>query len=213
MHEDMNQEPGQKPDTTANRKLVRQLCVFVAGSFAFGFALIPLYDVLCNVTGYGDRTKLRQAAEIIEAPDENRRITIEFISTAPTFGQWEFRPEAGSLQVQPGRLYEARFYALNLRSQPITAQAIPSVAPLQATQYFHKTECFCFTPQLFQGGQERDLTVRFIVDPKLPSNIDRLTLGYAMYDVPAGAAASQAGVATQTNIAAIGGDIALAKLE
>lgn len=218
MHEDMKQATRQKPDKTANRRLVRQLCLFVAGSFAFGFALIPLYDVLCNVTGYGDRTKLRQAADVLEAPDENRRITIEFISTAPTFGQWEFRPEAGSLQVQPGRLYEAKFYALNLRSQPVTAQAIPSVAPLQATQYFHKTECFCFTPQLFQGGQERDLTVRFIVDPKLPSNIDRLTLGYAMYDVPAGAAttraaATQAAAAAQTDTMAARGKIALARLE
>ncbi|WP_168160120.1 cytochrome c oxidase assembly protein [Steroidobacter denitrificans] len=216
----MNQKPRRKADKTANRKLVCQLCLFVAGSFAFGFALIPLYSVLCDVTGYGDRTRLRQAAEIFETPDESRRITIEFISTTPTFGQWEFHPEAGSLQIQPGRLYEAKFYALNLRSQPITAQAIPSIAPLQATQYFHKTECFCFTPQLFKGGQKRDLTVRFIVDPKLPSNIDRLTLGYAMYDVPA-AAAIRTGTAAQrdavademTDRATAGRRIALAKLE
>ena len=66
----------------------------------------------------------------------------------------------------------------------MTAQAVPSIAPLQATQYFHKTECFCFTPQQFGAQQARELTVRFIVDPKLPATIDRLTLGYAMYDVP-----------------------------
>ena len=78
-----------------------------------------------------------------------RTVTVEFISTAPTFGEWEFRPEAGSIEVHPGQLYEAKFYATNLRSQPIVAQAMPSIAPLQATQYFHKTECFCFTPQPF----------------------------------------------------------------
>lgn len=167
----------------SNRKLTRQLWLFAAGSFAFGFALVPLYDVLCDVTGYGDRSKLRQSASVIEAPDETRTVTVEFISSAPTFGSWEFRPQVGSLEVHPGRLYEAKFYARNLRAQPVTAQAVPSIAPLQATQYFRKTECFCFTPQAFEGREGRDLAVRFIVDPKLPSNIDRLTLGYAMYDV------------------------------
>lgn len=170
------------PLKKANRSLTRQLWIFAAGSFAFGFALVPLYNVLCDVTGYGDRSKLVKASTVIEAPDENRLVTVEFISDAPSFGDWEFRPEAGSLEVHPGRLYEAKFYARNLRSQAVVAQAIPSIAPLQATQYFHKTECFCFTPQPFDARQERELTVRFIVDPKLPTNIDRLTLSYVMYD-------------------------------
>jgi cytochrome c oxidase assembly protein subunit 11 len=166
----------------ANRKLTWQLWLFAAGSLAFGFALVPLYNVLCDVTGYGDRSKLRQAASVAEAPDEKRTVTIEFISSAPTFGSWEFRPELGRLEVHPGKLYEAKFYARNLREHAVTAQAVPSIAPLQATQYFRKTECFCFTPQQFDGGQARELSVRFIVDPKLPATIDRLTLGYAMYD-------------------------------
>ena len=86
--------------------------------------------------------------------------------------------------VHPGRLYEAKFHARNLRAQAVTAVAIPSIAPTHATQYFQKTECFCFSPQPFAAEQERELTVRFIVDPKLPQGIDRLTLGYAMYDAP-----------------------------
>ena len=166
----------------ANRKLTLQLWLFAAGFLAFGFALVPLYNVLCEVTGYGDRSKLVEAASIVEAPDENRTVTIELISTAPTFGNWEFRPESAQIEVHPGKLYEAKFYARNLREQPVTAQAVPSIAPLQATQYFRKTECFCFTPQPFDGGQARELSVRFIVEPKLPATIDRLTLGYAMYD-------------------------------
>jgi cytochrome c oxidase assembly protein subunit 11 len=166
----------------ANRSLTRQLWLFAAGAFAFGFALVPLYSVLCDVTGYGDRSKLREASTVVEAPDETRRVTVEFVTDAPAFGDWEFRAENISVEVHPGRLYEAKFYARNLRAQPVTAQAIPSIAPLQATKYFHKTECFCFTPQAFDARQERELKVRFVVDPQLPVNIDRLTLAYSMYD-------------------------------
>jgi cytochrome c oxidase assembly protein subunit 11 len=164
-----------------HRKLVRGLWMFAAGSFAFGFALVPLYDVLCDVTGYGDRSKLVRAADAVEAPDENRQVTVELVSNVPSFGEWEFRPAAGDLKVQPGRFYTATFYAKNLRAAAVTAQAVPSIAPLQATQYFQKTECFCFTPQHFDAAQERELTVRFIIDPKLPSNVDRVTLAYSMY--------------------------------
>jgi len=166
----------------ANRKLIWQLWLFAAGFLAFGFALVPLYNVLCDVTGYGDRSKLEKAAAVVEAPDETRMVTIEFISSSPTYGSWEFRPEVAQLQVHPGKLYEAKFYARNLRDQPVIAQAVPSIAPLQATQYFRKTECFCFQPQNFAAEEARELSVRFIVDPKLPATIDRLTLGYAMYD-------------------------------
>lgn len=166
----------------ANRTLTRQLWLFAAGAFAFGFALVPLYNVICDVTGYGDKSRLRQASTIAAVPDLNRVVTIELLADSPSFGDWEFRPEQPTVEVHPGQLYEAKFYARNLRAQPVTAQAIPSIAPLQATQYFHKTECFCFTPQAFDARQERELTVRFIVDPKLPVNIDRLTLAYSMYD-------------------------------
>lgn len=169
---------------STNRSLARKLWLFAAGSFAFGFALVPLYRVLCDVTGYGDRTKLVEASAVAEAPVEDRTVTVEFISGVPTYGDWEFRPVAANVKVQPGRLYEAKFFARNLRSKEVTALAVPSVAPLQATQYFHKTECFCFTPQHFGGDEGREMTVRFIVDPRLPQNIDRLTLAYSMYDAP-----------------------------
>lgn len=168
----------------ANRKLTRSLWLFAAGFFAFGFALVPLYSVLCDVTGYGDRTKLTRAAVVTESVAADRTVTIEFVSAAPTYGDWEFRPEANDLKVQPGQLYEAKFYARNLRSKAVTALAVPSIAPLSATQYFHKTECFCFTPQHFAGQEGRDMTVRFIVDPQLPANVDRITLAYSMFDAP-----------------------------
>lgn len=170
-----------------HRSLTRRLWLFAGCSFVFGFALIPLYDVLCDVTGYGDRSRLVEAREVTESDVEGRWITVEFISTAPTVGKWEFRPETPVMKVQLGKLYEANFQTRNLRTQPVVAQAIPSVSPLQATQFFQKTECFCFTPQPFEGDESREFTVRFIVDPKLPRSIDRLTLGYAMYDAIEGA--------------------------
>lgn len=171
-----------QPDN--HRSLIRSLCIFAAGFFAFGFALVPLYRVLCSVTGYGDRTELEKAAAVVEAPVLDRTVTVEFLSALPTYGDWEFRPEANSMQVHPGRLYEATFYAKNLRAKAVTAQAIPSIAPLEATQYFRKTECFCFSPQHFAADQARELKVRFIVDPKLPGDVDRVTLAYSMYDAP-----------------------------
>jgi cytochrome c oxidase assembly protein subunit 11 len=156
--------------SASNRSLARRLWLFAAGSFAFGFALVPLYRVLCDVTGYGDRTQLVRAATVSETAVADRTVTVEFISASPTYGEWDFRPEAGSLKVQPGRLYEAKFYAKNLRSAAMTALAVPSIAPLNATQYFHKTECFCFSPQHFDAFEGRD--------------IDRVTLAYSMYDAP-----------------------------
>jgi len=175
--------PDVRRDAQKNRKLTRGLWVFAGGFFVFGFALVPLYSVLCSITGYGDRSQLVQASTIKTSQD-TRVITVEFLSSVPTFGEWEFRPEAGSIEVHPGQLYEAKFYAKNLSAMAVTAQAVPSIAPFQATQYFHKTECFCFTPQHFGALEGRDMTVRFIIDPSLPANIDRLTLGYGMFTAP-----------------------------
>lgn len=172
-----------------NRKLTRQLWLMAAGAFGFGFALIPLYDVMCDITGYGNRASLREASTVVEAAASDRRVTVEMISATPTFGSWEFHPVAASMVVEPGKLYEARFYAKNLQGQSVTAQAIPSIAPSQATRFFHKTECFCFTPQHFDGLEGREMSVRFIVDPDLPGNVDRVTLAYSMYTMPQVAAA------------------------
>lgn len=172
-----------------NRKLTRQLWLMAAGAFVFGFALIPLYDVMCDITGYGNRTSLREASTVVETAVSDRRVTVEMISATPTFGSWEFHPMAASMVVEPGKLYETKFYAKNLQEQSVTAQAIPSIAPSQATRFFHKTECFCFTPQHFDGLEGREMSVRFIVDPGLPGNVDRVTLAYSMYTMPRVAAA------------------------
>ena len=174
----------EAPPRRSNRGLVGRLLLMVAGSFAFGFALVPLYDVFCEVTGIGTRAQLsRASAADTSKPDISRVVTVEFTASVPDSGPWEFAPVVASMEVHPGRLYEARYSAHNLAGRDITGQAVPSITPLRAAQYFRKTECFCFTPQRFERDEKRDLRVRFIVDRELPPGIDRLTLSYAFYDV------------------------------
>ena len=122
-------------------------------------------------------------ATIINLPPNTRTVTVEFMTSLPTVGNWQFRPVQDTMQVHPGQLYQASFIARNLTGHATVAQAIPSIAPSQAATWFHKTECFCFSPQSFRQDEERVLPVRFFVDRALPGNVDRLTLSYTFYDL------------------------------
>jgi cytochrome c oxidase assembly protein subunit 11 len=183
----------QLPTPGKHRGLVFKLSVFVAGSFAFGFALVPLYDVLCSITGLGNQKSLSRAYAQ-EAPAgaqsvvQQRTVTVEFLANLPSVGNWEFRPVTKSLQVHPGQLYEADFFARNLTGHDTTAQAVPDIVPSKLAAWFHKTECFCFSPQSFKRGEQRVMPVRFFVDPEMPSYVEHLTLAYTFYDVPTRAA-------------------------
>jgi cytochrome c oxidase assembly protein subunit 11 len=165
-----------------NRSMTWKLLAIAAGSFGFGFALVPLYNVLCSVTGYGDQTKLLQKVSAIEQPQVNRTVTVEFLADVASAGNWEFRPVKRTIEVHPGELYTAQFYAHNLTGRDTVAQAVPNIAPSEVAAYFHKTECFCFTPQHFKLDEGRTMPVRFIIDPALPSHIDMITLAYTFYD-------------------------------
>jgi cytochrome c oxidase assembly protein subunit 11 len=166
----------------ANRKLVLGLLIMTAGAFAFGWALVPLYDVLCRAAGIGNAEAKSGKSVVQEAIDPNREITIEFIAQPASVGSFEFRPKVASMRIHPGKLYDAEFYARNLTRVASVAQAVPSISPAGTARYFHKTECFCFSPQKFAAGEGRDMPVRFIVDPGLPGNVDKLTLAYTFYD-------------------------------
>ena len=171
------------PETLrANRTLLLKLLGFSLGAFAFGYALVPLYDVLCDVTGYGNERRLAQKSVIDTKPDTSRTITVEFLAELPSNGNFQFRPVLASMQVHPGQLYTADFIAKNLTGRDTVAQAVPSLAPTMLAPYFHKTECFCFTPQPFKTGEERVLPVRFVIDPAVPAYVDRVTLAYTFYD-------------------------------
>jgi cytochrome c oxidase assembly protein subunit 11 len=167
----------------AHLSLTWKLLAIAGGSFAFGWALVPLYNVICGVTGVGDQSALLKKAKIAaEHPDPNRTITVEFLTDAGGAGQWDFRPIKREIDVHPGQLYSAEFFAHNLTGQTVTVQAIPSIAPSKVAAFFHKTECFCFSPQHFTVNEQRDMPVRFIIDPAIPSYVDRITLSYTFYD-------------------------------
>ncbi|HWJ37043.1 MAG TPA: cytochrome c oxidase assembly protein [Steroidobacteraceae bacterium] len=172
----------------ANRGLIIGLVAMTAGSFAFGWALIPLYDVFCRLTGIGNAEAKAGPSSAREAIDPNREITIEFLADPASVGSFEFRPKIASMRIHPGKLYDTNFYAKNLTTAASVAQAVPSISPGVAAKYFHKTACFCFSPQSFKVGEGRDMPVRFIVDPGLPSNVDRITLAYTFFDTTQSAA-------------------------
>ncbi len=165
---------------TSNRGLIGRLLLMAGGMFAFGFALVPLYDAFCEVTGLGGRTSA-QAAVVAERPDESRTVTVEFVASLGGFAPWDFEPAVTSMQVHPGRLYQTHFVARNRSAARLTGHALPSVAPGSAARHFQKTECFCFTPQEFLPEEQRDMPVVFIIDPELPGHVDRVTLSYTFY--------------------------------
>jgi cytochrome c oxidase assembly protein subunit 11 len=159
-----------------------------AGSFAFGWALVPLYGVFCRVAGIGSAEAKAGPSAATEAVDLNREITIEFLADPASVGSFEFRPNTASMRIHPGKLYDTGFYARNLTRAASVAQAVPSISPGEAAKYFHKTQCFCFSPQAFAVGEGRDMPVRFIVDPGLPAHIDKITLAYTFFDTTQSAA-------------------------
>ena len=163
-----------------DRRLFGQLIVLAVAMFGFGFLLVPLYDIFCDLTGLGGKTANTQAV-VEERPDESRTIRVEFVATLGEYAPWEFRPTVSHMEVNPGRLYQTAYYAENLARKDLVGYATPSVAPGRAAKFFKKTECFCFTPQPFAAGEGRDMPVVFIIDPELPPHIDTVTLSYTFY--------------------------------
>jgi len=166
----------------SNRALTVKLLMFAAGMFAFGFLVLPpLYDVFCEITGFGGRTNEASVAAT-EAPDLTRTVRIEFMTTVNEYAPWEFSADMDSMEVHPGKMYFATFSATNRAAEDKVAQAVPSVAPVTANKYFKKIECFCFTSQEFAANEQRPLPLQFIVDPDLPDYVDTITLSYTLFE-------------------------------
>jgi cytochrome c oxidase assembly protein subunit 11 len=163
--------------------LTLKLVVLCAGMFGFGFALVPLYDVFCEITGLGGRTSA-VAENVIENVDETRTVRVEFVGAVHRGAPWEFQPTVSHMNVHPGQIYETFYYARNLTSSQVTGQATPSVAPGTAAKFFKKVQCFCFTNQDFAPEEGRDMQVLFMVDPDLPKYLDTVTLGYTFFTLP-----------------------------
>jgi cytochrome c oxidase assembly protein subunit 11 len=177
--------------TQYNRQMLVKLAVISVAMFGFGYALIPMYRVLCEVTGinvvtsknnYG--TRAVHATSKNTQVDESRLITVEFDSN--TQGPFRFRSVKNSMQVHPGEMIQVVYEVVNTQNRNISAQAIPSYAPMQATEHFTKLECFCFDEQTLKPNESREMPVVFIIDPALPKGIKNITLSYTFFEVGAG---------------------------
>ena len=181
---DKNPTPASNPRPD-NARVIRRLLFVVVGMFGFGFALVPLYEVFCDITGFNGRTKNEQAMANTRSIDTSRSINVQFITRVNKGMPWGFEPEVKSVRVHPGETKVVNFLARNPTTQNMVAQAIPSVAPGEAGLYLNKTECFCFNQQPLAAGAETAMPMQFYLDPDIPEHIHTLTLSYTMYDMTA----------------------------
>lgn len=195
-----------------NTRMVGKLAVVVAGMFAFGYALVPMYKAICEATGInilalverevpgggptGRNVKLPANTQV----DTSRTITVEF--DANSRGPWQFKPAQSSLQVHPGELTTVMYEFQNVQDRRMSAQAIPSYAPRQAAPYFNKVECFCFNQYTLEPGEKKQWPVAFVIDPKLSKDVNTITLSYTFFEVGGKTPAAPAG---QTALAPVVG--------
>lgn len=168
----------------SNRKLVTKLLFSVVGMFAFGFALVPLYDVICDITGLNGKTAGRyEASELELQVQEDRKVTVQFTAQNNAGMVWEFKANESQVSVSPGEVRVVSYRVKNPTDRVMTGQAIPSVAPNSAAAYLNKIECFCFQEQTLQPGEEIDMALRFFVDENIPERVSKLTLAYSLFDI------------------------------
>lgn len=163
--------------------LVGKLLLVTLLMFGFGFALVPLYDVFCEITGINGKTATTPAVLTDAGVDESREVVIEFLARPNKDMPWIFKPEIRRMTVHPGEVHVMNYLAENPTMQLIVGQAVPSVSPGQAALYLHKIECFCFTQQQLAAGANMAMPVQFYVDPALPAQFSTITLNYTLYDV------------------------------
>lgn len=167
----------------SHKALVKKLVLLTLAMFAFGFALVPLYDVFCDITGLNGKTANEAVQSTPQKVDDSRLIKVEFITRKAQGIPWVFTPHKSHIFVHPGQFNAMAFLAKNQAKSHIIAQAIPSVSPGKAAQYFQKIECFCFNQQPLNANEEVDMSLQFYVDNELPQDISTITLSYTLYDI------------------------------
>lgn len=185
-----------QPVLPGHGRLVGKLLLLVAAAFAFGFALVPLYNVLCAATGFNGKTAERKVVRdgigvgglVAAGPapsriDAARTVTVEFTGTVMPGLPWDMRPLTASLDLHPGEMQQVKYLVRNTSDRSIVGQAVPSVSPGQAAQHFEKLDCFCFAQQTMAPGEAREMPLTFIVKPELDKDIRSITLSYAFFSV------------------------------
>ncbi len=168
---------------SSHRTLIAKLLALAVAMFLFAvFVLPPLYDLFCEITGIGGRTGgVYEAVEV--KVDTSRQVEVQFVAANNAQMPWDFYPLEHSVVVHPGESRAVNFFAHNKTGEDMTGQAIPSVLPNNAADYFHKTACFCFDNQPLAAGEQAELGVVFILDPDLPDNVNTVTLSYTLFDI------------------------------
>lgn len=164
-----------------NKRLLIILSTIGVGMFFFGYALVPLYNAMCNAWGINGKSPMRADGNSFTI-DKSRTITVQFLGNTNANLPWEFRPTINSLQIHPGENAKFSFYAKNLSDHTMTVQAIPSITPGLAAKHLKKTECFCFTQQTFLSHQAMQMDVIFHIDTELPKDINTVTLSYTLFE-------------------------------
>lgn len=164
------------------KKTVYKLLLVTAGMFAFGYALVPLYRVYCDLTGRGSNVAVSETVARLSEVDEDRLVTVVFDTNTRDI-PWTFKAERHKTKVRPGELTKALFTVENRSGRTVTGRAIPSVSPAQAGVHVSKMECFCFSEQVLAPGERREMPVRFMVDTDLPERFSSLTLSYTFFDI------------------------------
>lgn len=185
-----------QPAPRSHGRLIGRLLLMVAGAFAFAFALVPLYNVLCEATGFNGKTAgpgtirdgfgvggLQTASAPASKVDTARTVRVEFTGTVMPGLPWDMRPLTVSLDIHPGELQQVSYLVRNTSDRTVTGQAVPSVTPGQAAQHFEKIECFCFSQQTLAPGEAREMPLAFIVKPEVGRDISHITLSYAFFSI------------------------------
>lgn len=162
--------------------LKRSLMIVVAMT-GFGFVMVPIYNVFCDVTGLNGKMDLSVASAVPEGVDDSREVVVEFDVNYNQDMVWKFKPQHTTLKIHPGELASTGYFATNPSKRTMVAQAIPSISPSKASKYFKKVECFCFSSQKLGPGETANLGLRFYLDKELPEDVRRVTLSYTLFDV------------------------------
>lgn len=170
-------------NNAANKQNIVIKLVFIAAlMFGFGYALVPLYEAFCRVTGFGGKTDIIEESAAQAALLIDRDVEVSFTSHTHSSLPWDFKPVTGLTTIKVGEIHEAKFYVKNNSKEVITGMATFNVTPPRAGFHFKKTECFCFSQQVMQPGEEQEMIVRYMLDSELPDDVHELTLSYTFFD-------------------------------
>ena len=166
------------------RSQLAKICLVPVLMFGFGFAMVPLYNIFCDITGLNGKTGRLEASMIDEdMVDRSRTIEVRFLANTGTGLQWNFEPVVKKMEVHPGQLYEAMYSVRSTTEKPTKGQAVPSVSPGLAAQHFNKTECFCFSQQDLAGFESKLMPIKFIIDKDVSEKVEQITLSYTFFNI------------------------------